>query len=231
MANLAFVWEKYEQNVIAYEKEWYMLCYGYKWAGGKTHVVSLPDFKSYKTDKTNDKELIKSLWNLFNEADVIVGHNSNSFDIKKTNARFLYYGLPPTSPYKMVDTKVMTKSRFKFNSNKLDDLGTHLGLGQKVKTGGFDLWLGCASGDKKSWSKMIKYNRQDVDLLEKVYNKLVPWCKHPIVYTGEICCRVCGHKELQHRGWSYMDSGKSKRPKYSCKKCGRWSLGELVKVN
>ena len=43
--NLAYVWGKWEQNVIRFESEWHMLCFAYKWLGEKkTHVVALPDF-------------------------------------------------------------------------------------------------------------------------------------------------------------------------------------------
>ena len=29
--NLAHVWGKYEQDVIEFERHWYMLCFSYKW--------------------------------------------------------------------------------------------------------------------------------------------------------------------------------------------------------
>lgn len=105
MANLVYVWGKYEQNVIAYERHWYMLTFAYKWLGDKkTYVKSLPDYSMYKKDKYNDIELIKDLWKLFDEADIIIAHNGNSFDIKKANARFIKHKLKPPSPYRSVDT-------------------------------------------------------------------------------------------------------------------------------
>jgi hypothetical protein len=48
-------------------------------------------------------------------------------------------------------------------------LGHFLGIGRKLNHTGKALWLGCMSGDPKSWKKMRRYNQQDVRLLEAVY--------------------------------------------------------------
>lgn len=208
-ANLAYVWGKYEQNVIDYEKEWYMLCFAYKWLDeSSTKTVGLPHFpKSYKKDSEDDRVLCYELWKLFDEADIVIAHNGRSFDVKKANARFAYHGFPPPSPYKIVDTKEVAKKYFKFNSNKLDDLGAHFGLGRKIDTGGFDLWRGCVKGDMASWNRMLRYNRQDVILLEKIYKKLLPWMtNHPNLaqLNGDrIACPNCGSNNVQKRGIKY----------------------------
>ena len=220
--HLSYVWEKWETNVIAFKEYGYLLCYAYKWLGDKK-VTAVGG------SKMSTKKLVESLYKLFNEAEIIVAHNGDSFDIKMANQYFIKEGFSPPHQYKTVDTKKLAKSKFRFVSNKLDDLGDYLGLGRKINTGGFELWQGCMNGNQKAWKKMLEYNRQDVALLEKVYNKLVPWCKHPIVHVLGSGCRVCGGKSLQQRGWMYQDSGKSKRKKFSCNSCGRWSLGELQK--
>lgn len=234
MANLAWVWGKYEQNVIDYEMEWYMLCFAYKWLGeSKTHVVGLPDFPSYRRDPENDKKLVLALWNLFNEADIIIAHNGDAFDIKKANARFIYHGLTPPAGYRTIDTKLIARKYFKFNSNKLDDLGALLGLGRKIDTGGFELWKGCALGDMKSWKKMMDYNKQDVVLLEKVYYKLRPWMTtHPNLNLTEgtlNCCPNCSSSRIQSRG-TMVVGRVSIRRRYQCQDCGSWSSGDLVKL-
>ena len=224
-ANQAFVWGKYEQNVIAYIKEWFMMCYSYKWLDEKgTHVVALPDFKGYKKNKEDDKALVKSLWQLFDEADIIIAHNGNSFDIKKTNARFIYHGLPPPTPYKTIDTKLVAKRYFNFNSNKLDDLGNYFGIGRKLDTGGWELWDACWKGDLKAWKKMKDYNKQDVILLEKVYHKMLPFMtNHPnlALLNGEKCaCPNCGSLNIQKRGFN--TSRVSRTQRYQCQDCSSW---------
>lgn len=233
MANLVYTWGKYEQDVIAYQRHWYMLTFAYKWLGDKkTYVKSLPDYPLYKKDKYNDRDLIKDLWKLFDEADIIIAHNGASFDIKKTNARFMKHKLLPPSPYKIIDTKLEAKRYLKMDSNKLDDLGDYFGIGRKINTGGFELWLGCEAGDKKAWKKMCDYNIQDVVLLEKVYLELRPFMdKHPRTETHIIdnpACPKCQSTKVQKRG-TEITGLKGKRQRYQCQNCGGWFKGEAIK--
>lgn len=224
--NLGFIWGKYEQDVIEYVSEWHMLCFAYRWLGeNKTHVVALPDFGLYKKDPSNDLELIKVLYSLFDEADVLIAHNGDRFDQKKSQARFIYHGMTPPSPYKQVDTLKVAKQHFSFNSNKLDDLGQHLGLGRKVTTGGFALWKGCMDGNMKAWEKMKKYNKQDVVLLEKVYKKMLPWItNHPSLALMDgrpSSCPRCGSSKI-HRSGKKVYTKVSSAQRYRCYDCGGW---------
>jgi hypothetical protein len=233
--SMGYYFELYrEGNIVWNEKSWYMLSFAYKWLGEeKTNVVSLPMFKSYSKNREDDKELVAELWKLFDEADVVIAHNGNSFDQKKTNARFIYHNMQPPSPYKEIDTKLVAKRYFKFDSNKLTDLGKYLGLGQKLSTGGFELWQKCMAGDPDAWKLMCKYNKQDVVLLEQVYLKLRPWMtNHPNmnIISGAIHnCPNCNSSDIQGRGFTYTRV--SKRQRYWCKSCGAWSSGEVIKTD
>lgn len=211
--NVSYTWGKYEQNVIAFEKESYMLCYAYQWLDeGKTRVV-------VGETLGEDKDLAHSLWALFNEADIIIAHNGDAFDNKYSCARFLAHGLEPPTTYRSVDTLKIARQRFRLNSNKLNDLGELLNLGKKVETGGFDLWLGCMQGDAKSWRLMKKYNKQDVDLLRLVYEALRPWMKnHPNLSVDERACGVCRSLNLVKAGFHFMNTAKHQR--WKCTECG-----------
>lgn len=218
--NVGYTWSKWETNVIEFVKEWELLCFAYKWHGEKeTHVVARPDFK----DKT-DKSITKALWKLFDEADVLLAHNGRQFDVKKVKAKFLEHGMTPPSPAKILDTKVIAKNQFAFNSNSLNDLGKLLKVGKKVPTGGFDLWLGCMAGDKKSWDTMKAYNKQDVVLLELVYEKLKAWNGDTVnlaVLAGhKEGCATCGSNNVYSKGFERLKSGTYKR--YRCNDCGHW---------
>lgn len=227
--NLGYSWGKYEQNIIEFKEDWHMLSFSVKWLGEKTtHVYCLSDFSGYNKDKRNDKKLVAKLWEYFDEADVIVAHNGNSFDIKKSNARFVIHGMTPPSPYKTIDTKLVAKRYFKFDSNSLNDLSRQLGLGAKLKTGGFDLWLGCMAGIEADWKKMCEYNKQDVILLEKVYLKLRSWItNHPRTSDEAINtqCPNCGGKKLQKRGVTRNKVTTQQR--WFCKDCGAWHSTKL----
>jgi hypothetical protein len=223
LPNISYTWGKYEQNAIDFKQEWCLATYAAKWVGGKVFSKSLPDYEGYKPWSYDDSKLAADLWKLFDEAEIIVAHNGDAFDIKKANARFIFHGLNPPAPYKSVDTKKVIKAVAKLNSNKLDDIGKHFGIGEKIKTD-FSLWLGCMSGEMKSWKQMCRYNEQDVLLLEKVYNRLLPWAKnHPNLGTivSEFCCPKCGSKAMQSRGMAITTGMKYRR--YQCQQCGGWA--------
>jgi predicted RNA-binding Zn-ribbon protein involved in translation (DUF1610 family) len=225
------VWGLYEQNVAKVLREPFMITFSWKWLGEKkTHVRSLPQYSLYASDKKNDSELVKELWKLFDEADIIIAHNGNSYDQKWTYARFLVNGLKPPSPAKYIDTKLVAKRYFKFNSNSLNNLAQYFGFGKKLDTD-IDLWVDCIENDKASaWKKMSAYNIQDVLLLEKVYLKMLPFItNHPNynLYVGTTHqCPNCGSDQLQKRGFAITRTSKVQR--WQCQGCGAWSQGEKI---
>lgn len=230
--NLAYVWGKWEQDVLSFKQHWYVICVAYKWLGEKeTYVISLPQYSTYKKTPTSDELLIKEVWKLFDKAEVIIAHNGDAFDIKKINARFLKHGLEPPSPYKTIDTLKIARKYFKLDSNKLDDLGDYFNIGRKLQTGGFNLWLGCIAGDKEAWKKMTDYNKMDVVLLEKVYYKLRGWntsSPNMNLHLGGVTnCPNCGSMHVIKRGFGVTRSRTYQR--HQCLNCGAWSVGETVK--
>ena len=229
--NLGWVWGKWEQNVVAFETEWHILSVAWKWLGEKEiHVLGLDDFpKAFRKDPTNDYNVVKKIHELFDEADVVIGHNSNSFDNKKAQGRMLVHGFAPPSPYQEVDTLRQAKRHFSFNSYRLGDLGEYLGVGGKEDTGGFKTWLGCMNGDPDSWKTMKKYNKQDVVILEKIYLKMLPWMNgHPnIAFLRDAMdgCVNCGEtKYITYQGKRKTRTMTYHRVKCAKEKggCGAW---------
>ncbi|NBU33837.1 hypothetical protein EBZ38_03330 [bacterium] len=213
--NLAYVWGKYEQDVIAFVNEFHLLSFAYKWLG--SDKVKCETIKGQGGD---DKKLAKKLRDLFDQADIVIAHNGDSFDIKKARARFVFHGLKPPSQFATVDTLKVARKYFSFNSNRLNDLGIYLKVGEKVKHTGFDLWLGCLKDNKKSWKLLEKYNKQDVSLLEKVYHKLLPWMeRHPnmALLQDRDGCPKCGSKHV-HKDGVYANS-MSLQQRWECQKC------------
>jgi hypothetical protein len=224
MANVGYSWGKWQVDVVEFISHWYLLSVAYKWFGEKIiHVKALPDFKGYKPFG-DDRELVKFVWELLDDADIVISHNGDEFDLKKLNTRFIQWNLPPPSPYKSIDTLKVVKSVFSFNSNKLDELGRDLGLGRKIEHEGFPLWLKCERGDMNAWNKIKKYNKRDVELLEKLYIKIRPYIKnHPNldVFSSRPVCPKCGSDSLIGRGYYYTNTMAYKR--YRCNNCGGWS--------
>lgn len=225
---LGYTWGTHEQDVIKVVQDWCILSFACKWVGEKkTEVYALPDFNLYKKDPNNDIELVKKLHEKFNEADVLLAQNGDAFDVKKVNARFLYHGMTPPSPYSTIDTLKIARKAFNLTSNKLGYIGQYIGLGGKEDTGGFKLWDDCLNGDMSAWKKMKLYNKRDVELLEQIYYRLLPWIKSPILgaYStdGSTVCPYCTSKNIQKRGFAATRSQWYQQ--YWCKDCNGWFRG------
>jgi len=242
--NKAYAWGLWHElrSTTFLTSNWFIMCWCAKWLNDKKGIMSasIHESSTYKKDPENDKELLLKLQKLLDEADIVIAHNGIKFDCKKINTRFIMNDIKPPSPYKILDTLKATRASFSFTSNRLDDLGKFLKVGKKIDTGGFDLWKRCLNGDKKSWDKMVKYCKQDVILLEKVYKKIRPFIKHHPnsgVYLDHIrpVCPKCGKDKIWYRGFAYTAAGKFRR--FQCIKCGGWGrekhnlLSKSKKVN
>ena len=197
----------------------------YKWLGEKNvHAISLlDDPKRFAKDIHDDRYVVEKFHKVLMEADVIVGHNSDSFDNRYIKTRILFHKLPPLPPILSIDTCKVAKNQLLFNSNKLDYVGGYLGVGRKKHTT-TGLWMRVFKGDKKAIQEMVAYNKQDVLLLERVFLKLKPYIPNMVnrELFGSIGCPDCGSKRFQSRGYQHAISRVYRRFQCNRKSCGRW---------
>ena len=216
--HLAAVWGLFKENIPLDRlmESGYTACWAAKWRG-ENHVY----FDS--VHRNTRKGMVENVHELLDEADAVVHYNGSRFDLPTLNKEFLQYGLQPPSPYKQVDLLNTARKQFRFASNKLDFVSKFLGVGQKTKHRGYDLWKGCMDGDRKCWTEMREYNCQDVILLENLYDRLLPWIQsHPNhgLHTHGTVCTNCGSKHVQRRGISRTGVGVYQR--WQCTDCGTW---------
>lgn len=193
-----------------------MLCFSAKWLGERPVF-----FYSVHTD--GREKMVQAAHTLLDEAEVIMHYNGKRFDVPHLNREFLQAGLKPPSPYAQIDLWAVVKRRFRFTSSKLEHVSTALGLKGKVKHSGFELWKKCLADDETAWRQMEKYNRQDVRLLEELYQILQPWIpNHPsrALHDGISGCPTCGANSMQRRGYAYTKVSKFQR--WNCTACGAW---------
>lgn len=224
--NLAAIFRLFEdytshENIL---QERYVVCAAWKVLGEKTvHAVStLDDHRLFARDPHNDAHVIKTLHRVLSDADAIVAHNGDSYDIKFTEGRILAQGLPPLPPIPSIDTLKVAKSRLLLNSNKLDYLGRYLGLGKKIPTRN-ELWLRVLQGDKAAIREMVRYNKYDVTLLEQVFLKLRPYAANHInrqLFGQREGCPRCGSTHVQSRGVHRAIARNYVR--WQCQACGGW---------
>lgn len=229
---LAYVWGLWENNVSLNQikSDWHVMSWAAKWLGDPASKMMYADQRKEK-DISNDKKILKQLWDLLEEADVVITQNGKSFDEKKLNARFIVHGFKPPSPYRHIDTCRIAKSKFGFTSNKLEYLADKLGVKHKKsshkKFPGQALWNECLAKNKEAWAEMEKYNKLDVLATEEVYKKLQPWDNslNRNLYSepGDASLCSCGSSNLRRAGTVLRTGGKYQR--YQCNVCGAHHRG------
>lgn len=200
-----------------------LLNFAYQVLGEKKITAhNLSQMKGYKKDPQNDKELVKKLHEVLSTADILLGQNSDNFDVKMANYFFAMNDLEPIPPTKYLDTKKIAKRYFRFLNNTLDNLGEELGFGGKTKETYKDLWYDAfVEMDPKAWKKLDKYCKNDVEITTKVYMKLRPYMRsHPSLsrITGDYdACPRCG--SFDYRVKAYRTTDTSRYHQYQCNTC------------
>ena len=195
----------------------------YKWLGeNKVHAISLlDDAKRFNKDPHDDGHVLETFHKVLSEADVLVGHNSDKFDLPYLKTRMLFHKLPTLPPISSIDTYKVAKQQLLFNSNRLDYLGKFLGFGGKKPTSK-GLWMRVLHGDKAAIREMVAYNVQDVLLLEKIFNALRPFVSNHVnrELFGAVGCPRCGSSKVQSRGVHRAITKIYRR--WQCQSCSGW---------
>ena len=228
---ISYNWRLWQSDAIDIVEDWQILCFAYKWADEKrVHVVGQDDFPGWKPGINDDEKVVKALHKLMDEADIVVAHNGDGYDIKRANARMIVHKLTPPSPFRTVDTLKVSRKIAGFSSNKLASLVEQLDLGKKMDAGGIEVLKGVLKGTKKDWAHLKKYNKMDVTILEKLYYELLPWMSnHPslaVLNDQPECCPKCGSTHLRKGGFYVTKVGKYKR--YQCLSCSSWCRGRKL---
>jgi len=214
-----------ENQVTEYGR---IICFAAKWLGTDEIIYE-------ETRTKNDKRVTKELIRLFDQADVVCGHNSQSFDVGWVTARALGHGINPPSPFKSADTYRIAKREFKLPRNSLSFLAEYLKVSPKSKHSAFpgmELWTECEKGNKEAWAEMKAYCIQDVETQEQVYYKLRAWDSNKqtnlSVFRKDTipACPQCGSVNIQRA--QDIFTGTQIYNGYRCLNCKSWSRGRTT---
>jgi len=190
--NVGYFWQSGYDLKIPYHNiktERGIICICFKWADESK-------VKSLTWEKGNDKSMLKALAPVLADADEVVTHNGDRFDLPHIRTRALFHNVRINDGFASCDTLKVARHKYKFNSNRLDYLGRFLGLGTKINNPP-DLWDRVMQGEKKALADMVTYCKQDVLLLEAVHGKLMEFARaktHVGVCAGgdRLSCPHCG---------------------------------------
>lgn len=226
--NKVWAWGLWKQNIAInqIEEPGYILSWAAKWYGNDDVM-----FSSVQGD--GKVKMLKGIYDLVEEADVVIHYNGSHFDIPTLNQGWLSLGWAPPATVQEIDLLSVVRKRFRLPSNKLSYIAEYLKLGEKVNHKGMELWRGCMAGVPEDWAVMKAYNIQDVYLLERLYDAILPWISnhpnHGLFDDREtFICPNCGSPHVQKRGFHYTKTQMYQR--YRCSACGSWSKEKTTMV-
>jgi len=216
----------------------FMPCAAWKWEHEEEiHLASVLDNKKkFKKDYRDHTDVVSRLYEAVKEADILVGHNSDGFDLKHLNWYAALQGLPPLPQKQSVDTLKAVRSVFRAPSNRLDELAKAL-VGDKKQETSKGMHNRVALGCPDAIAEMGVYNIQDIKIQEQVYLYIRPWMKsHPKTIVrdtyGETVntCQYCKSPNLTREKVRYLKSGRA-RQQWKCKEeeCGGYTTTDLIK--
>lgn len=202
------------ENII---RERQIICACWKWEGDD-YVYSVDWGK-----EQDDRNVLEVLVPIIDEADQVVAHNGDRFDVRWIRGRCFVHSI--AFPYRLCtfDTCREARKAFNLNSNKLDYLLKLKGHEGKMETGGFQLWTDVMDGNKKSLVKMVEYCRGDVVKLEETFQDLLPYTS-PTIHVGVMnggprwSCPMCGSENVISNGPVSTVTGMVKW-RMQCKDC------------
>ena len=140
---------------------------------------------------------MRAVWEVFDQADLIIGHNADRFDARHLMGGWAEMGLPAPSPYKVVDTLKTARGTFAYESNTLDALNKRLGIDAKTDKYDARIARAAVNGDKEAQDRIEDYNRGDIIASEALFDRLRPYAKgipHLGMWTDDaLACPSCGH--------------------------------------
>jgi RNase_H superfamily len=219
----AYVWRMFDENISPAQliDPGGLLCFCAHWIGSK-------EFMFYSEWDDGKAKMAEVLRDLLDEADAVVGYNSDRYDIPKIRGHLMLEGLKPFAPLTSIDL-IKTVKKFGFVMNRLAYIAPLLGVGDKMKNSGFQLWRDVIEGDPKAQRTMRRYCIQDVRVTAALYKKVLPFINnHPHLGDDKGECGACNSKNVQSRGWRRTKFFKVRR--IQCQDCGSWSEGTRIKI-
>ena len=224
----------WEPTMVSQRERSQILSMAYKIGDGKTKYIAQNMYPEYIPGQIDDKALVMEICEILKDADYLVGHNIDLFDLPMLRERIIFHRLPPLPEIPTYDTKKLIKTTSRLPSNKLDHVTDFLGNGGKLDHT-TNLFVGCMNGDEKAWKMNEKYNKQDVEITYKDFIDMLPYIKltpKQTAFSEDIQCSnpdCLSHNLTRSKnrkvvgGWNVQ---------YQCKDCGRYTTKKkLVKIN
>lgn len=196
------------------------ICAAARWYDQRTHLFAA------EWEEGGNDQFLRTVWDWYDAADMVVGHNIRGFDTKHLKAAWALLGLPTPAPWRTIDTLTIARREFGFESNTLDSLCQRLGIDAKTDKYDVPTARAACAGDVKAQKKLRAYNIGDIGATTALYDRLRPWIKtHPHLglWTGDDrACPNCGGDKFVEQADVHTD-----QTRYAARRCA--NCGAIVR--
>ena len=178
-----------------------IICIGYKWNDKRPARVI-----GWGYNEQNTKKVVEQFDKIASQADIVIGKNSDKFDIKHINTQRMIARLPGLPVYlnNTDDLEAQIRKYFWFPSYSLDYLSKALLKNKGKIRMGFGAWTDIVSKkSRESYRKMLRYCKNDVKETYKIWKLTVSHFKpkfNMATFRQDICCRNCGSNNIKRNG-------------------------------
>ncbi len=177
----------------------------------------------------DDSKVIEEFDKIVKSCDIVIGKNSQRFDVKMINAVRFLQGLPAFPDWADVsdDLELQMRKYFRFPSQSLDYISSQLGLGGKMKME-YNDWLHILLKTPKlgprAFKKMTTYCPNDVFDTRLILILMMPYIKWKFNmsnFVGGLACISCGSTNIHANGTRL--AGKTRYQHFHCKDHGGYA--------
>jgi hypothetical protein len=217
-------------------KDWSIACWGAKWLF-EDEIMGARVTRQEAFDR-KDSSILEPIWQLMNDAHIVVTQNGVNFDHKKLNSRFIENRIKPPAKFLKVDTYKTAKEVLGQSYNRLDELGKKFGIGKKIDMSFVD-WKNCLGNDDAAdvaLDHMLTYCKRDIaPLLEDVYLAMLPYMEnHPNMnvfsMNDDHVCPKCESTDLTWNEKNYA-TPQGLWSAFRCQSCGATGRGTRKEHN
>lgn len=175
-------------------------------------------------DKGGPDAMHRRIWDLYDKAQIVIGHNIDGFDTKKLKTAWAQMGLTPPSPFKSVDTLKVARREFGAESNTLDALCKRFGIVAKTDRYDHEVARAACAGNRAAQRQLKGYNIGDIPATKGLYDFERPWhASHPhsteAIGDGRLTCNSCWRDDLLTPN-GYKLANQILYRLYRCTSCG-----------
>lgn len=148
-----------------------ILCACIKPFDGKVKVFRGDDYNTWEKKRSKDGKLCKAIYKELKRYDIWIAHNGVNFDIPFLRTRLTKANVQMMQP-KVVDPVRLARRFLRLGYNSLEQVAGHFGIYGKTTVAGKHWMRAALDGNKKSMDYIVEHCIADVEILEKVADKV-----------------------------------------------------------